>query len=82
ESGTEQCWKNWASGKKDKTTNKHKKIPTSDVYVIYLVTSERHVFSSACKHPARDCMGFLYGHLWDLMHNKLMSFLINLKWLV
>ncbi|HCU4920846.1 TPA: type II toxin-antitoxin system YafO family toxin [Escherichia coli] len=44
ESGTEQCWKNWASGKKDKTTNKHKKIPTSDVYVIYLVTSERHAF--------------------------------------
>ncbi|MGK3404324.1 hypothetical protein ACSLNT_30360, partial [Escherichia coli] len=35
ESGTEQCWKNWASGKKDKTTNKHKKIPTSDVYVIF-----------------------------------------------
>lgn len=42
ESGTEQCWRNWASGSKDKTTGKRKRTPTSDVYVVYLVTSERH----------------------------------------
>ena len=44
ESGTKECWANWASGKKDKTTGKRKKTPTSDVYVVYLVTSERHAF--------------------------------------
>lgn len=44
DSGTEACWKNWATGKLDKTTKKFKVIPTSDVYLIYLVSSERHCF--------------------------------------
>lgn len=44
ESGTHQCWANWALGKIDKATKKRKKTPTSDVYVSYLVTSERHAF--------------------------------------
>lgn len=44
ESGTEECWRNWRSGKKDLTSGKRKRTPTSDVYLIYLVTSERHAF--------------------------------------
>lgn len=41
-SGTEACWKHWRSGKKDFTTGKRKTTPTSDAYLIYFVTSERH----------------------------------------
>ncbi|EMX0849506.1 type II toxin-antitoxin system YafO family toxin [Pluralibacter gergoviae] len=44
ESSTELCWKNWASGKVDKATGKRKQTPASDVYLIYLVTSERNAF--------------------------------------
>lgn len=44
ESSTEACWKNWASGKVDKATGKRKTTPASDVYLIYLVSSERNAF--------------------------------------
>lgn len=41
EGATQACWVNWASGRIDSTTGKRKTTPTSDVYLIYLVTSER-----------------------------------------
>ncbi|HED1242908.1 TPA: type II toxin-antitoxin system YafO family toxin [Enterobacter bugandensis] len=41
-SGTEQCWNDWKTGKKDPKTGKRKITPTSDAYLIYLVTSERN----------------------------------------
>jgi hypothetical protein len=42
ESGSEECWRNWNSGRKDPVTGKRKLTPTSDAYLIYFVTSERH----------------------------------------
>lgn len=44
DSGTEACWKDWATGRVDKATGKRKTTPCSDVYLIYLVTSERNAY--------------------------------------